>query len=303
MHRISWIAILALLIVNGGRPSAAGATLGIDDFNSWTQVQDPPHAGLTGNVDNANQATLLATGAVPATVDIGYQSVAGSDVASSSQGNYFSINQDFQVAVDFDVTAVNSAGLAAIGFGIGEDRDGMNSAGVALAINSGNPLAFSGGARINDVTQPLKLFGPTATNSGRFFVRYDSATGDIVYGVNTAKGSASPTDTGTFSGLQNDWNDANLLVSFFLRSDSFIFPPLSAGTVEAVFSNFEVLQGTPIAIVPEPTTATLALLVMFVGTNSISIWQAAFHTGASAACHGRGPTERCFQAESRSCAT
>jgi hypothetical protein len=261
MQRSFFFTLLTLIAVSFAHHATHGATLSIDDFNSWTQVQDPFHVGMTGNVDSAAEVALTAVGAVPASVDIGYQSIDGNDVASSASGNYFSVNQDFHVAVDFDMTAVNSVGLAVIGMGIGEDGDGTNSAGPALAIINGNPSAFSGGARINDVTQGTAIFGPTATSSGRFFVRYDSATGDIIYGVNTTKGSASPSDTGTFSALQKSWNDADLLVSFFLRSDTFsIVPPLSAGTVNAVFSNFEVLEGAPVALVPEPASAALAVL-------------------------------------------
>jgi hypothetical protein len=238
---------------------ADGATLAIDDFNSWTFSQDPPHDGMTGSVENASQTTLSASGAIPAGTDVAFQSVDENLVADSTSGNYFSSANDFHIAVDFDVTTANSQGLAAIGFGIGEDAAGANSAGPGLAIFNGGPLAFSGGARINDVTQAPALFGPAATTSGRLFVRYDIATGDIIFGVNTTPGAAAPSDTGVFLGLQNSWNDKDLLVSFFLRSDAVVFPALSAGTVDAVFSNFEVLDGTAIAAVPEPGTFALLL--------------------------------------------
>ena len=222
----------------------------IEDFNTWTLVQDPAHAGMTSSVDNAAQVTLTADGAVPGGTDIGYQSINGNTVTSSSAGYYFSIAQDFHIAVDFSVSPAASMGLAGLGFGIGEDGAGENSAGPGLAIFNSIPLSFAGASRINDVTQLPVVFGPSATNSGRFFVRYDSVMGDIVFGVNTTPGSAAPSDTGTFAGLQNSWNDDNLLVSFFLRSDSTV--PLSAGTIDAVFSNFEVLAGTPVSIVPLP---------------------------------------------------
>ena len=73
---ICWMASAA--------PVLAGS---ISDFFNWTQVQDPPHAGMTGGVDTALQVTLTATGAVPAATDIGYQSVNGVDVAGSTAGN------------------------------------------------------------------------------------------------------------------------------------------------------------------------------------------------------------------------
>ena len=139
---ICWMAYAA--------PVLAGS---ITDFFNWTQVQDPPHAGMTGGVDTALQVTLTATGAVPAATDIGYQSVNGVDVAGSTAGNYFSPAQDFQIAVDFNVSTLSSVGFAAIGFGIGEDGAGMNSAGPLLAIANGTAFGFLGGARTNDVSQ------------------------------------------------------------------------------------------------------------------------------------------------------
>jgi len=232
-------------------------TEAITDFGTWTQVQDPAHPGMSGRVDNASQITLSASGAVPAATDIGYQSVDGPSAAAATGGHYFSAGESFHVAIDYDVIAASSVGLAALGFGVGEDAEGRNSAGPALAVDNGNPLAFSGGARVNDVTQPPVLFGPAATSSGRFFVRYDAASGDVVFGVNATQGTASPTHSNAFSGIQNSWNGNGLLVSFFLRSDSAIFPPLSSGTIDAVFSNFEVLEGTPVAAAPEPISGPL----------------------------------------------
>ena len=260
MKYFSLFLLLFVVLVTPTSDSSATAST-ISDFSTWTLVQDPPNANMTASLDSAVQTTLNASGAVPAGVDIGYQSVDGNLTAGSTSGYYFSASENFQVAIDFDVAAVASVGLAAVGMGIGEDGAGANSAGPALAIVSGVASTFSGGARIDDVTQPPALFGPSAALSGRFFVAYDSATGDVEYGVSTTKGDAAPTHTGVFPGLQNDWNDNDLLVSFFLRSDMFIFPPLSSGSVEVVFSNFEVLSGTPVAAVPEPTVAALLLTV------------------------------------------
>ncbi|MCG6936776.1 MAG: VPLPA-CTERM sorting domain-containing protein [Gammaproteobacteria bacterium] len=230
----------------------------IDDFNSWTQVQDPPHTGMTGSIDNLTQATLTAIGPVPAGTDIGYQSVNGNNVASSSYGSYFSASQDFHIAVDFALTSLSPTGFAAIGFGVGEDSAGTNSAGALLAILNGGAPVFSGGARINDISQTQVLPVPGLTTSGRFFVHYDSLSGDISYGVNATPGSAAPSYSGTFSGLQHSWNGDHLLASFFLRSDDpAFFSALTSGTVSAVFSNFEVLEGTPVSIVPLPAAVWL----------------------------------------------
>jgi hypothetical protein len=251
----SAVLLLSLTAIN---PAAA---LSITDFNSWTQVQDPADPGMTGSLaagSPSTQATLTATGSVPASTDIGYQSVSGNTVAGSLSGNYFSVAQDFHIAIDFDVSASASVGLAGIGFGIGEDGAGANSAGAGLAINNGSPAAFAGSARINDVTQTPALLALLPSNVGRFFIRYVSSTGDIIFGVSATPGSAAPTATGTFAGLQNSWNDNGLLVSFFLRSDS---PALASGSVQAVFSNFEILAGTPVPIAVVPLPATLWLLL------------------------------------------
>ena len=248
------IAAWALLVTSTSAPAAM-----IEDFNTWTEVEDPAHPGMSSNVDSASQITLTASGAIPAGTDIGYQSVNGNTVATSTAGYYFSAGQDFHVAVDFNVSPLGSVGLAGIGFGIGEDGAGMNSAGVGLGIFNGSAAAFTGAARIDDVTQAPVFFGPAATLSGRFYVRYEQASGDIEIGVNTTPGSAAPTHTSAaFNGLQNAWNGDDLLLSFFLRSDAvFPFGPLSAGTLDAVFSNFEVLAGTPLNAVPVPPAAWL----------------------------------------------
>lgn len=213
---------------------------------------------MTGSVDNSTQVTLTATGLVPAGTDIGYQSVNGNDVASSSFGSYFSASQNFHIAIDYSLTSLQSAGFGAIGFGIGEDRAGTNSAGVLLAINNGVALAFSGGARTNDISQTQPALGASPTTSGRFFIRYDSSSGDIIYGVNATPGSAAPSHTGTFGAIQNSWNGDQLLASFFLRSDDpLFFSSLSTGTLSTVFSNFEVIEGAHISIVPLPATVWL----------------------------------------------
>ena len=97
---------------------------------------------------------------------------------------------------------------------------------------------------------PISL---SATSSGRLFLSYDSLSGDITAGVSATPGSLSPSQSATFGMLQNDWSDAGLLVSLFLRSDDPLsFPPLTAGSLDAHFSNFEILSGAPTAVVPLP---------------------------------------------------
>lgn len=205
---------VALFWLGFAAPASAGL---ITDFQTWKQVEDPPHVNMTGGVVSSTEVSLTAIGPVPAGTDIGYQSINGNTVAGSSSGNYFLASQDFHIAVDFAVDAGNSTGFAAIGFGIGEDGDGNNSAGPLLAFFDGTPLGFFGGARTNNVDiTPLPVpFGPSATTSGRFFLDYQSLSGNITIGVNTIPGSNLPTDTITFGALQTNWNNDSLLVSFF----------------------------------------------------------------------------------------
>ncbi|TWT43203.1 PEP-CTERM sorting domain-containing protein [Botrimarina hoheduenensis] len=242
--------------------TSAASAASITDLNAWTQLQDPPHPGMAGVVDNASQVTLTATGAVPSGTDIGYASVNGPDVAGSTGGYYFDPAQSFVVAIDFDLSAGGSIGGGGIGFGIGEDVGGTDSAGVGLALLNGAPLLFSAASRVNDIDQPLSNFAAAATASGRLFVNYNAATGDITLGVNAMQGVGMASDTVTLAGLQNLWDDEPLLVSFFLRSQAAgPIPALTAGSLEAVFSNFEVLSGTPLTVVPEPASLFLTVLV------------------------------------------
>ncbi|MCP5416155.1 MAG: VPLPA-CTERM sorting domain-containing protein [Chromatiaceae bacterium] len=253
-------AFAALLCLTGIAPATATT---ISDFNNWNQFQHPAHVGMTGVVDSASQITLTASGPVPAGTDIGYHSVDGITTANSTSGFYFSATQDFSIAVDFSVASASSIGLAAIGFGVGEDDQGSNVAGAVLGILNGTVRGFSAGARTNGVTNIAlpPIFTPSLS-SGRLFVSYESITGDIIAGLSGVVGSAAPTATVTLSGQQNSWNDQDLLVSLFLRSDGIIFPPfnvppLQAGTLTTVLSDFEVLAGTPVSAVPLPAAAWL----------------------------------------------
>jgi hypothetical protein len=245
-------------------------TGGIIDFNRWTPVEDPAHPKFIGSIDSASQVTLSAIGGpIPAATDIGYQSVDGQTPAASTQGYFFDPAADFSVALDFSMEFANPNGTLAFGFGIGEDRDGSNSAGATLVTVNGNPFSFAAAARIDDVTQTPKPILVTLQNSARLIASYDAASGDVTLGVDTnfdsiVEGSA------TFAALQNDWNGDSLLVSFFLRSDDGLAPAWSSGTADVTVTNFQVISGSPISV-PEPQSAVvlLGLCVLFMRRRSI----------------------------------
>ena len=255
MYRLIGRCSIAGLLAWG----SAAAASSIENFEVWTPIADPPNAGMTAVVDSPTQTTLTAVGEILAGTDVGLASVDGSDVADSTGGYYFSPLDDFAVAVDFDLTFLASVGAGGIGLGVGEGIDGANSAGVALAFENETPALFSAFARTLNVDQSAMPFINTPVTSGRLFVEYDSITGSVILGVNELKDSAAPAiATNSYTGIQNDWSGEGLLVSFFLRSDAgFITPGLVSGEVEAVFSNFEVLEGAPIQA-PEPGALLLA---------------------------------------------
>ncbi|MEL6108080.1 MAG: PEP-CTERM sorting domain-containing protein [Planctomycetota bacterium] len=237
------------------------ANAAITDFSTWTLVEDPPNANFSAT-QTAASATLSAGGPIPAGVDIGFQSVNGTTVASSTGGYFFDPSTDFSIAIDYDWTFNSGAGVLGLGFGIGEDSDGMNSAGVAMATSNGSPfLTFGGAARVNDNDQaPLVLGTATSTLSGSLFVSYEAASGDVLLGAATTTGAASPTVAGTYSGIQNQWNNEALLASFFIRSDGPAGAQWLGGDADAVFSNFRVLSGSAVAI-PEPSSSVALGLV------------------------------------------
>lgn len=231
----------------------------IDDFNEWTLVEDPAHPGLSA-IATSSSATLTATGSVPMLTDIGFGSVNGIDVASATQGHYFSADEDFCVAIDFSFSEITPAmGNGGFGFGIGEDVDGMNIAGVAAVIQNGAIAGYSATSRTNNANSVPTPLGGIGVTEGTMIVEYQSITGTIVTSMEYNAGAN--TISTSLVGVQNGWNDEPLLVSFFLRSDGTLGAPLTSGTVETVFSNFHVLCGTPIAV-PEPNAIALLLLGM-----------------------------------------
>lgn len=250
---------------------SASAHAGIIDLSQWTLVQDPPHPKLTSSIDSSTQITLRATGGpIPSGTDIGYQSVNGFDVGSSTSGWAFDPGFSFSVALDFNLSFASPVGGFTIGMGIGEDRDGTDSAGVALTSQNGTLSPFFGAARVNDVTQAPVFTGVPGQATGRFIVSYDAATGDVAVGVST-NGDDLPEGSGVFSHIQNSWDNELLLVSFFARGDNGFFG-WTSGTADAAFSNFHVISGVPTSlaptsVVPEPSTLLLlgsGAIAMFV---------------------------------------
>ncbi|NLE39368.1 MAG: PEP-CTERM sorting domain-containing protein [Pirellulaceae bacterium] len=234
------------------------------DFNEWTRVQDPADPNFTSSVLSPTEVQLLAgNGPVPSGTDIGYQSVDGTTAAGSTVGHAFSPAADFTVAIDFSLAfqpSGNVGGLA-IGFGIGEDRDGANSAGAVLLSQNGSfalSPVFGAAARVNDVTQTPKLILLAAQPSGSFFASYHAASGDVTLGVGGV-GAVTPTATATYAGIANQWNGDWLFPAFFLRSDAVLGQAWTSGGADARFRNFRVISGESVAV-PEP--GTLAMLAL-----------------------------------------
>ncbi|MEM6469175.1 MAG: hypothetical protein AAF802_06365 [Planctomycetota bacterium] len=235
--------LLSCLLVAGSLCGNAA----IVDFTRWSVIEDPVDPNFTAT-SNATTATLSAIGGpISSGVDIGFASVNGDGVSDSTFGNYFDPLSDFEIAVDYDLRFNGAVGVLGLGFGIGEDVFGRNSAGIAFVTQNGAPvLTYGGAARINDVdVNPPLLIGSTPSLIGSLFVSYDASSGDITLGAGGV-GDSAPSSTGTFDGLQNNWNDEGLLASFFIRSQ-----PWAGGSADGIFTNSRVLSGSATAI-PEP---------------------------------------------------
>ncbi len=239
----------------------------INNFNSWTLTQDPVNALFGGSRTEFTANLTAGNGTIPAGTDIGFASVNNTTVLNSTSGNYFSAASSVSLAIDYNLNVTLPVGVLTsgifIGFGIGEDTTGIDSAGITLgAVNFGvSPLlALAATARVNDVTQPVGSVSGTANSFGTFFVSYDHTSGDVTVGAANTQNAAAPTGSHTFAGIGNSWDNENLLASFFMRSDNPSGAPTWNGTSAfALFSNFRVLSGTPTTI-PEPTTAALVLI-------------------------------------------
>lgn len=260
-HLTASLSLLALF-------TAPAAAASIEDLSSWSPLEDPPDAGMSFGPRSANSAEVSATGSIPSGVDIGYASVDGADVASSTSGYYFDPATDFEIAVDFTYTQQGSAGGGGIGFGIGEDVAGVDSIGAGVFITDGLAAAVGTAARVSNADQGIQIISLPGVATGRLFVEYVSTTQEVILGVNVTPGAAAPSATQIVSGIVGQWTGQPFLASFFLRSQSVALPPLvnvpalSAGSIDATFSNFEVLSGSPIAVVPEPTTLLASLGVL-----------------------------------------
>ncbi|MEO1236409.1 MAG: hypothetical protein AAFX76_06425 [Planctomycetota bacterium] len=266
MHRKTWalsVAAAAGLIAHPASGQLTGLT-------SFTLLEDPPNANLTAAFGSGGEAVLTANGAVPDGVDIGLASVDGPTVSGSTSGFFFAPDTDFSIAIDYAVAFDGSVGAGGIGFGIGVDADGADSAGIGLAFNNGGVLGTASAGRVGDEDTPV---GPitilTGPASGRFFVGYDADAGAATVGLSATPGAGVPDGSlpaaPPITEIADAFEGQPLLVSFFLRSEqltvpltSTVLPPLSAGTVTATFSNLEVLAGTPIAV-PEPAAGLVLL--------------------------------------------
>lgn len=259
-----WRTGLPLGVVGVASVSAAAQ---ITDLTQWTLLEDPPNDSLNVASVTPGAVTLTADddNPIPSGTDIGYASVNGPDVAGSTQGFYFDPASDFRVAIDYDLSFAPTpapAGTLAVGFGVGEDVAGRDSAGPFSFRSFGGLSSGLVGAagRNDDNAAGLGFISTGPVTTGSFIVAYTAQVGatasSLVAGYAPTPGDDTAANSFTFTGLQETWDDEGLLVSFFLRSDSTVGPLWSAGDATAVFSNFRVLEGTPIEV-PEPTTAVL----------------------------------------------
>jgi len=179
--------------------------------NNWTIIEDPAHPLMSASVSPA-QATLMAgDGPVAANVDIGYISSVG-----DTSGYSFDPASDFSIAVDFDLSfAGTPTGGLAIGFGIGEDKEGENSAGVRLLTLDGNAMGFGSAARASDVDQGdpdfVEIFDDSLSLSGSFLVVYDAATDNVTVGASNEKGAKGPSKVYSYFDIQDEWGADDFL--------------------------------------------------------------------------------------------
>lgn len=251
--------VVALACAGGLWCSCVGAAEGaIGDFTAWTLVEDPADPNFSASATSTSATLGAGAGAVPLATDIGFQSVDGATVGGSSVGFAFSAASDFAVAIDFDASFVTGAGILSLGFGVGVDGAGADSAGVAMATQNGAPLAaFGGAARVGDVDQTPIVLAVGASLSGSMFVSYDASSGDVTVGASQTPGAASASSSGTFAGIAQQWSAGDLLASFFIRSGPTI--GWQGGDASVVFSNLRVTSGSAFEV-PAPGGALVALV-------------------------------------------
>ncbi|MEO0964864.1 MAG: PEP-CTERM sorting domain-containing protein [Planctomycetota bacterium] len=256
-------AVVALVAVHASASS-------ITDFTEWTLFDDPSGGTISPFLSGSSTmttATLSAgNGDVPAADDIGFATTNANTVAASTSGFAFDKDASFSLAVTYDLTFAGSpaaVGNIGLGFGIGEERSGENSVGVAILTIDGSPTLFFGGARRVDNDTILGSSLVPATLSGTLFVTYDAFTGNVTVGGSQTKDAnmADPLGSVVFGGVQPLWNEQDLLASFFINGVTF-GGGWDGGEADAVFTNFRVLSGSPY-VIPEP--ASLALLAASFG--------------------------------------
>lgn len=255
----------------------ASASATIDDLTTWQFYydNDPGPGALQDATTGSSSANLAELNFiddvdVPAAYDIGYSSINANTVGGATSGYYFDASQDFTIRTHFSLNLTNPNGFVGIGMGIGEDRKGVNSAGIGFGVGTGPlSLALYGAAGTNNDAPITSTFALTETLDNEYFgsltVSYDAATGDVTVGAAQFLGAPdplAPTETFTFDGTTDlgAWAGDDLLVSFFLRSDNPGFYSNWSGTsAEADFFDFTIVEGNATQI-PEPTS--LALLAL-----------------------------------------
>lgn len=246
--------------------STPGFAASFTNFTDWTSFDDPPNANFSSSSTSTSATFNAANGPIPTGTDIGFASIDENTAATSTQGFVFSTTSSFTLAVSYNLILNAAVGNIGLGFGIGEDVTGMNSAGVAFQsadTGFGRFNGVAGAARVNDVgiggTPALASF---VDANGTMFLTYDGTNGNITLGWADAVDSLSasvPDITFTGSTVSDNWNNEPLLVSIFMRSDATGGSAWTSGTAEGVFSNLRVISGSPI-VVPEPSSALLASL-------------------------------------------
>ena len=167
--------------------------------------------------------------------------------------------------------------MVALGLGVGEDRKGVNSAGIGMSQITAFGFDFASfqgaftnndNANIRSLTDSVNPSGTAPTYAGTLSVAYDvdPLTNEFTITVG-ATGTTGSTTSFTSTGDLTAWVGDDLLVSFFLRSDSFVatgglfpvtVPPWTGTSAQASFSNLAV-SGNAIQV-PEPTSLGLLAL-------------------------------------------
>ncbi|MEM9418862.1 MAG: hypothetical protein AAGA25_07430 [Planctomycetota bacterium] len=271
------IAALTCATMCLGTFSASGD---VADFNNWFLVEDPAHPGFSAAATSSNATLSAGDAMIPAGTDIGFSSINANTVAEATEGFYFDTASDFTVAIDVKLTTTNLTGFIGTGFGVGPDRKGEDSAGYGFALAEGlldvSLIRAPAATRDNNpvAVQPSSIVrSPATTTNGvseaefSLFVSYDSTSGDVIVAPGLVGLDFVPASP-IFGSADISLGD-QVQLSFFLRSDELTLPTFAANPIEfdpyggesaeAVYSNFRVLEGTPI-LIPEPSAFSLLIL-------------------------------------------